>query len=1031
MFGDSTKRLNVGTMLLTLSWLGWIVGCSAEPSDFEKLRKQQQHNETNQATSKQDVDEQIVLAKQELKLGSVERAEAMLEPILMSHPDRTDVMRLMAEVQHRSGSPVAAADLLASIPYSNPERSSAAKLKAVDWYLQANAYEPAIDLLNNATETTTDQDRVRHRLAEVLNQTGQRVVACRVLQPLIRKGKASERDLFSVITRGEAFIDESLSAPDFSKLSLASLSLARRQHDEAKLSESNELLSDLRQKYPESTAIAAFQGRVLADLQDFESLQAWRHSLPSNIQEEPEYWHALGKLASHRNDHEVAIRCLGEAIQRDPTDRNSLVLVARALRQVGLNEEAGQAMRQFELLERTAELAKIFGLASGTPAEYREMADLLSELGRPWESLAWERIAVAMTGSQPLDQTALSQKRKQLVELEASNPALQLAPSVPWSRENLSQWPLPAALDSATLDRDHSSQPQGSSQLNSVPAPIRFRNVAPLLNLRFQYDNGDDQTDEKFYLHQQTGGGLGVLDFDRDGWVDLYCSQAGVDALDSQSPTPNQLFRNLSANSVQDVTLDSQTDDRGYGQGIAVADINQDGFPDLLVANIGVNVALKNNGDGTFSRAELPGEGDGKWTTSIACGDLNGDHLPEIIEVNYIDDPSAFEIPCVPDNDACGPSRFQPAVDRWLTLDARGAFQSFLRSEGSSPNAGHGFAVLLGNLNGQLGNDVYIANDGDANHFWQNRGRRASASVTDGSLLADSQLPPTNQATWLAEETASLSGIASSQLGGRHGSMGLAFADFDRNGLPDLHVTNYWDQEADLYLQEEGKTFRHSSRHWQIHERSKPTVGWGTQAADFDRDGRADLMVLNGHIVDHRHRGVPFRMLPQLFQGHDNHFEFVSDSTDADAGQRDEFWSQPTLGRTLAVLDWNRDGLPDVFANHLDQPATLLQNESAPRAWLQLELIGTHSERDAVGATVEIQSGSQRWTNWQVNGGFLANNEAVLDFALGDSEQPCQVAIQWPSGSKQTLTNLPPNYRYVVTEGDSEKPWIRLSHSRK
>ncbi|WDQ15088.1 FG-GAP-like repeat-containing protein [Rhodopirellula sp. P2] len=1031
MFSDSTRRFQVGTTLFAFSWFAWIVGCSTEPSDFEKLRKQQQHSETNQATSKLDVDEQIALARQELKLGSAERAEAMLEPILMSHPERTDVMRLMAEVQHRTGHSVAAADLLASIPYSNPDRSSAAKLKAVDWYLQANAYEPAIELLMNAVETTTGQDRFRHRLVEVLNQTGQRMAAFRVLQPLIREGKASERDLFSAITRGEAFIDETLSAPDFTKQSLASLSLARRQHDEANLSEANELLSDLRKSYPGSTAIAAFQGRVLADLQDFDSLQAWRESLPANIQDEPEYWHAFGKLASHRNNPEVAIRCFGEAIQRDPTDRKSLVLVARSFRQLGLNEEAETAMRQFEMLERTSELAKIFGLASGTPAQYREMADLLSELGRPWESIAWERIAVAMTGNQPLDEAALSQKRKHLMELDASDSPSQLDSSVPWSRENLSQWPLPASLDSVDLHQEQASQQRASSQLSSAPAPIRFRNVAPSLNLHFQYDNGDDQTDNKFYLHQQTGGGLGILDFDRDGWVDLYCAQAGIQALDAQSPRPNQLFRNFTASAVQDVTQESQTGDRGYGQGIAVADINQDGFPDLLVANIGVNVAFQNNGDGTFARVELPPEGDGKWTTSIACGDLNGDHLPEIIEVNYIDDPSAFEIPCVPDNDACGPSRFQPAADRWLSLNAQGAFRSFSNPEGSQPNAGHGFAVLLGNLNGQLGNDVYIANDGDANHFWQNRGPRSLASVTDETPLADSQLAPANQATWIAEETASLSGIATSQLGGRHGSMGLAFADFDRNALPDLHVTNYWDQEADLYLQEDGETFQHSSRGWQIHERSKPTVGWGSQAADFDRDGRADLMVLNGHIVDHRHRGVPFQMLPQLFQGHDNHFEFVSESTAADAEQRDAFWTQPTLGRTLAVLDWNRDGLPDVLANHLDQPATLLQNESAPRAWLQLELIGTRSERDAIGATVEIQCGTERWTHWQANGGFLANNEALLDIGLGDSEHPCQVMIEWPSGSKQTLANLAPNHRYVVIEGESTTPWTRRNHSRK
>jgi tetratricopeptide (TPR) repeat protein len=1008
-----------------------IAGCSSEPSNFDKLRKRQQLKEAAKQTTDLDTDEQIALAKKELELGSVERANEIVGPLLISNPDDQEVLRLKAEIQHRMGNNVAAAELLASIPFESQDRATTAALVAADFYLEADAYEAAIDLLQSRLQDRPDDARVRHRLVEILNQSGHRVAASRVLQPVIREGQASERELFSMITLGDAFVDETLPAPDFSKPTLAQFSLARRQRDQGELSQASESLAKLRQQYPNSTAIAAFQGRILADLGNFDAVAKWRQDLPPGITSEPEYWYAIGQLAQNREEHPAAIRCFGEALQLDPTDRNSLVSMARSFRQIGETDAADETMRHFEMLERTSELAKIFGLASGTPAQYREMASLLDELGRPWQSIAWQQIAVAKTGNQPSDKAALDLKRNRLKEQSVANES-HADSTVPWSKAKLSNWPMPDFRDSQSPETD---QPISSEQskLSSVPAPIRFRGITSDLKLHFQYDNGDDQADNEFYLHQQTGGGIGVIDFDRDGWPDIYCAQAGEDALTRQSGKSNQLFRNLSSNSVADVTAESHSADNGYGQGITVADTNQDGFPDLLIANIGQNVILLNNGDGTFSRGELHSAGNDQWTTSIACGDLDGDHLPELIEVNYIDDPSAFDIPCVPDNDACGPSRFKPGADRWLSLNPTGEFQPVLssteadRAVASDSIAGHGFAVIIGNLNARSGNDVYIANDGDANFFWQNR----QSNAADSSQLTPENDGQTKSFKWEAEETAYLSGIATSQQGGRHGSMGLTLADFDRNGLPDLHVTNYWDQEADLYLQGDDAIFRHSSRPWKIRESSKSTVGWGTQAADFDRDGRPDLMVLNGHIVNHTHRGVPFRMLPQLYQGHDDHFELVSSPSNADLRQADGFWSQPTLGRALAVLDWDQDGMPDVVGNHLDQPMELLKNESDQQSWLQLELVGTTSERDAVGATVQVQSGANRWTNWVINGGFLTSNEAALDFGLGNSVGPCKVTILWPSGAEQIIENVPLNHRYLVIEQESAVPWSRQNHSRK
>ena len=249
--------------------------------------------------------------------------------------------------------------------------------------------------------------------------------------------------------------------------------------------------------------------------------------------------------------------------------------------------------------------------------------------------------------------------------------------------------------------------------------------------------------------------------------------------------------------------------------------------------------------------------------------------------------------------------------------------------------------------------------------------------------------------------------------------MGIASGDFDRNGTLDLHVTNFENEPVNLFLQSTDGVFIDEVNRKGLGQTSFGVLGFGTQAADFDNDGWLDLAVLNGHVYDGRVDDIPFRMLPQLFEGNRDGFLLHSETKAGD------YWSGKKLGRTLVTLDWNQDGRVDLLASHLDRPIALLQNNAPGQSWIQFELVGTVSEREAIGAEVQVVAGGERWTGWQIGGdGLMCSNESVIHFGIGDKTEPVSVEIQWPSGSRTVVDDLPINRRYLIVEGQA-KPLAR------
>jgi hypothetical protein len=394
-------------------------------------------------------------------------------------------------------------------------------------------------------------------------------------------------------------------------------------------------------------------------------------------------------------------------------------------------------------------------------------------------------------------------------------------------------------------------------------------------------------------------------------------------------------------------------------------------------------------------------EGATKWTTSIASGDLDGDQLPDLVEVNYIDDERVFGAVCHGDTGAplCNPQRYRPAGDRVLRNDGRGGWQLLTLGE-ADKIASYGFAALITNFDEQHGNDLFVANDTDANHYWVSSPQDEESGESGAGFAL--------------KEQASLRGCALGPLGTAQSCMGVAHGDFDRNGLVDLHITNFTNESSDLYVQQASGLFQNQAVRYGLDLATGPMMGWGTQAVDFDNDGWLDLAILNGNLYNQSVDQTPYRMAPQLLRGAANRFELVDAKS---AG--DSFWQRATLGRALTSLDWNRDGKIDLVANHLDVEAALLENRSeSPGRWVQLELVGTASEREAIGARVRVKTADGDWTAWMVGGdAFLSSRERSIHIGLGDTPSIEAIEIQWPAGETQSFVGVQPDRRYLAIEG--------------
>ena len=506
----------------------------------------------------------------------------------------------------------------------------------------------------------------------------------------------------------------------------------------------------------------------------------------------------------------------------------------------------------------------------------------------------------------------------------------------------------------------------------------------------------------KKYIVESMSGGVILFDYDRDGWLDVYFTNApSVETAVKGQKSRGALYHNNHDGTFTDVTEKAEVGTPCFAMGGAVGDYDNDRWPDLYVTCLGGNVLYHNNGDRTFTDVTAKaGVADGRWSTGAAFGDYDGDGFVDLMVTNYVD----FHLNDLPGfgkspnckyrgiDVQCGPRGLKGAGDSLFHNNGDGTFTDVSKSAGvSDPSGYYGMGVVWADFNNTGRPDIYVANDSTPKFLYKNEG---NGKFKDIGLE---------------------SGTAVSEDGSEQASMGIAIGDYLHTGRPSLYVTNFSDENDLLYRNDGNWNFTDVSYPSGVALPSLPWVKWGAAFADLDNDGWLDLIAVSGHVypqVDTLPSGGGYRQ-PKLL--HLNQ----KDGTFCDASdQVGPALKEKRVSRGLAVGDLFNDGNVDIVIGDIDGAPMILKNPGVPgRHWVSFELAGTKSNRLALNARVKIVAGGITQTEEIHSGGsYLSQNDLRVHFGLGSAKKIDSVEIRWPSGKMETLTDLAADQFYAVLE---------------
>ncbi len=927
----------------------------------------------------------LASARRMIQIGDFDSAADTANKALLQNPDSADAKLIACEAEAGRGNHQTAADLAASIDIRSRLGKQAVDVR-YQQLLKLGRDAEATDVILEAIELIPDVPQWRHQAWNLLNRAGRREKASQQADHLCRTGQANESELLSLLRRNDAFPFSLHSDDEPSNHFEPGLGMARWYFTQQAYSRGLEELAKESQAGFPTPAAAALYGRLLAETQSYEDLPAWYAKCGEKVREHSDYWAAIGTFFFDHHHFEASARALLESMLRDPTDEFTSHRLAKVFDALGRPDDAEQFRHGGVLLvqmEQTAD--KLIGSPTDTKARNQLMQQLLPR-GRPFEALQWS--LSVLPASAVSQRRAIENKR---AELSRDSEIIRMAAEASLFGIDPADFSLQPAID--VLGRAAVTKPSNDDREVEQLAVPRLVNIAGQVGLDFQWYQDVEINLESIPIHEVMGGGIAVLDYDLDGWPDVYLAQGSGDPPTEACTRSNVLFRNHDMR-FETVTSLARVNDFNYSSGIAAGDVNQDGFPDLYLGALGRNRLLINNGDGTFRDATSRlGEQTDLFTSSLAIADINGDALPDLYEATYVEMEGGFRLPEIgPDGHAIQHSPLQHFAesDRWFENLGDGSFQ--IREIGEDVALpGTALGLVVTDFDGDGSNEIFVANDGRPNHLLVQAGGNRFLNVADAK------------------------GVASGFSGEANACMGIAWGDFNRDGTLDLHVTNFLKESANHYLQTDGGSFTDFASRYGLNTLSVPYIGFGTKAIDIDRNGWLDLIVTNGHIFDMRHSGEEFQMPPQLLINRGNRFEPTP--VDDDSG----YWDQKYLGRSIATADFDRDGAIDFLVGHLDQPLALLDNQTSfGGQWIQFELVGTTSERDAIGARVVLTTGDKQLVAWVTAGdGYLCSDEAVIDVGLGATGQVDKADVFWPSGRRQTFHSPKTGRRYLVVEGEA------------
>jgi hypothetical protein len=518
--------------------------------------------------------------------------------------------------------------------------------------------------------------------------------------------------------------------------------------------------------------------------------------------------------------------------------------------------------------------------------------------------------------------------------------------------------------------------------------PATFTDVAAQAGLRFVHDRGSTG---EHRLPEMVGAGLAWLDYDNDGWMDLYVVQSGPFPPQGSAKARDQLFRNNGNGTFTDVTEKSGLNDTAYGMGAIAADYDNDGFVDLYVTNYGGNILYRNNGSGTFTdvtaRARVAGP---RWGTSAAWGDIDGDGRLDLFVAQYADDRKDKDLFCgdakTGERDYCPPIMYDGTLSVLYRNNGDGTFTDITKEAGLGKAPGKALGVLFVDVDLDGKPDIYVANDQLMNFLFRNLrgGRFEDISVTSGTGFG-------------AE-------------GNPQGGMGVDAGDLDGDGLPDIAVANFENEPNQFYRNLGSGLFEDLSLSSGFGPPTLPYVKFGLNLLDVDSDGDLDAFMANGHIYDKpRRQGASAAQKP-LLMWNDGTGRFRS------RGCGPAF-DRELVGRASAASDYDNDGDPDIAVSNSGGPLLLLRNDGEHGHWLGVELAGKASNRQGIGARLvaETPAGKKLTRFVEAGSSYLSSSDPRVLFGLGAEASIKKLTIYWPSGKVQVVENLAAG-KYVKIE---------------
>ncbi len=916
--------------------------------------------------------------------GQYEEAETIAKAIPREDPRWIEAQVLLGDIA------TSYRDHLTAIPYyeSVPHEATAHGLRAMravaELHYKAGLLSKAAEGFDELLMYYPRDARAQTKLAAIYDMSGMRARAEPFLFDILKTGRIELQDLVTlsepdrVSNRASAIRQRAEQHPEdhYAHLGLARIEFAGQQFTEAR-----RRVQTIVESHPDLPEAQALLGELLLDGELVE-LESWYSLLPESALNDPGIWYVRGLWARRLNQPSVAARCFWETVRLAPTHRRACYQLGLVLGPLDSKASAAYTERAAKLKEYSEVMEQILIQRAADAAQFDRMIAILREIGREWEAWGWAMLARDLHGPTPASDRLL----KSLAHVPASGPPRFLSDRDLSALHDLSRYP----------DFDSLSEHKEATGFELTDAethvPIHFDDDAESSGVDFRYFQSPDPKSKGVRIFESTGGGVGILDFDQDGWIDLFFTQGEEWPLGQNHPAPtaehgDRLYRG-NGSQFDDVSAQAGLgDDNGYGQGCSCGDFNNDGFPDLYVANIGQNQLLQNNGDGTFTdvtiQAGLQAEA---WTTSCLILDLNLDGNPDLYDVNYLQGEQVFSVECRANR--CSVRGYQGAPDQVLLSRGDGTFREV--PDATPPSLGKGLGIVALYVEDEPRPSLFIANDQVPNFFL--RPTSVEGRYVDDALLA---------------------GLAVNREGLATACMGVAAGDLNHDRRTDLFVTNYQGEAKVLYLQRDGGFFDDAIVGSGLMLPGIPYVGWGTQFLDADNNGDLDLVSTNGHVADFGEPGISYRMPTQFFRNQgQGHMNLVHPT---EAGS---LFDRLVFGRSLATCDWNRDGRIDFILSNINSPAIIATNHSeAAGHWLTVVLHATSTARDAVGSVVEVhQPDTIRWQQLLAGDGYQATNERHLHFGLGRKAEIDRIVVHWPSGRTATHEGIPVDRKIIVLE---------------